>query len=225
MGDTILATNREAIGMFKRLGVKAKSWRNTNDFAPPADVNYRGALRIHTGGQPALVATDAKFRQAVLRPTVGMFIGDDFLVGMDETANFVCRLPQQVDSVEEAHEVLRPKGLLPHAKRQGEWFFTPVKEYDKDEKCECGKPLAEHEGRLSMDNLRSRSGDTTHRVRQFTHMGVTYAKGLVEDERNGRHAPVDLGNEWHRVDRNTERDIQQKPAHVGRLRQAARNFD
>ena len=67
--------------------------------------------------------------------------------------------------------------------------------------------------------------DHPHRVLQFSHAGVTYAKGLVTDERKGRHAPVDLGDEWHRVDRNTEREIQQKPAHVGRLRQAARNFD
>lgn len=225
MSDTILATDREAIGVFKELGVKAKPWRNSDDFAPPADVNYRGELRIHTGGKPVLVATDAKFRQAILRPTLGMFEGDDFLVGMDETANFVCRLPEAVETVDEAHKVLRPQGLLPHAKRQGEWFFTPVKEYDKEVRCPCGSSLDEHEHLLSEENLRSRVGTTTHRVSQFTHRGVTYAKGVVTDERKGRHVPVDLGDEWHRVDRNMERVIQQKPTRIGHLRQAARNFD
>lgn len=228
MSETILATDKEAIGALKDIGVKAKPWRNSDDFAPPADVNYRGELRVHTGGKPVLVATDPTFRQAILRPTIGMFEGDDFLVGMDETANFVCRLPMAVETVSEAHEVLRPKGLLPLAKRQGEWFFTPVKEYDKEERCECGKRLTEHEVTLSVapESLRSpSSGVTTHSVRQFTHRGVTYAKGMVTDDRKGRHAPVDLGDTWHRVDRNTERVIQQKPVRRGRMSQAVRNFD
>lgn len=227
MSETILATDKEAIGALKDIGVKAKSWRNSDGFAPPADVNYRGELRVHTGGQPVLVATDTTFHQAIMRPTRGMFEGSDFLVGMDETANFVCRLPKRVETVEEAHEVLRPEGLLPHAKRQGEWFFTPVREYDKAENCACGKPLTECGKNLSVVSmaLSSRSGVTTHLVRQFSHRGVTFAKGLVEDNRKGRHAPVDLGDTWHRVDRNTEQVIQQKPIRESLMQQAARRYD
>ena len=123
MSDTILATDRQAIGMFKKLGVKAKSWRNTDDFAPPADVNYRGELRIHTGGQPVLVASDSDVpsgRVATDRRDVhwGRLPRGD---GRD--GELRVPLPKQVDSVDEAHQVLRPKGLLPHAKRQGEWFL------------------------------------------------------------------------------------------------------
>jgi hypothetical protein len=199
----VLATDREAISEFKKLGVKAKRWRDSSDIAPPADVNYRNELRVHTGGRPELIATDLGHRQAILKPTVGTYVGESFLVGMDETAPFVCRLPQPVATVEEAHTVLRPLGVLPHTLRQGEWFFVP------DPQCSCDRPLEEHaHGRM-------RLGGTTHvALTGFAHGGRWFAKGLVHDERKGRHAPVDLGEDWYEVKRNTERDLIKPPARV-----------
>lgn len=50
-----------------------------------------------------------------------------FLVGQDERHYFIAQLPRLVNTVHEAHAVLRP----PHTgrvgtKRQGEWFFVPL---------------------------------------------------------------------------------------------------
>lgn len=49
------------------------------------------------------------------------------LVGIDETTHFVAMLPKKADSVTEAHEILKPRNLGKEFVRQGEWFFTPVK--------------------------------------------------------------------------------------------------
>lgn len=205
-----LVRDRDLIHELRKIGVKAKRWRNHNSDAPPADVNYRGELRIHTAGLPALVATDKGFRQAIIRPQTGRFRAESFLVGMDETSNFVCRLPTYVDSVADAHEALRPLGVMPHTIRQGEWFFVPV-----------DSPL-----HLTRDNrvwYDQRLGETTHRAAEFvvTVSGKQYARGVISDTRQGRHAPVNLGKEtWHEVFHNTEKII---PPEVKQPRQ--RHFD
>ncbi len=207
---TTLITDDQFIDELRKTGIAAKRWRNTGEFTPPADVNYKGELRVHTGGQPELIATDEKFRQAIIRPTRGRYDGESFLVGMDETSNFVCRLPEAVDTVEKAHEVLRPTGLLPHTVRQGEWFFVPVENevvsigdmnYMPNRTLQGTTHSAEHtvEG-----YLRDKDGKITRHV--------LLAKGLISDSRKGRHAPVDLGDKWHEVIRNTERPIAVEPA-------------
>ncbi len=64
----------------------------------------------------------------VVTATVNRSRENTFLMGMDETSHFISILPEKVNSVEEAHKILRPKGLSKKAKRQGEFFFTPVSE-------------------------------------------------------------------------------------------------
>jgi hypothetical protein len=209
MSDTI-TDDRQLIRELRDIGVKAKRWINSGPYAPPADVNYKGELRVHTGSKPELVATDNKFKQAVIRCTDGPYNGEDFLIGMDETANFVCRLPVSVASVDQAHEILRPTGVMPHTTRQGEWFFVPV-----EKPCPCGKMPGEHTRGI---DPHMRLGGTTHKVETgLIHMGVTFAKGKVLDDRKGRHAPVDLGDTWHQVFPNTERQLHQAPAKVRRF--------
>jgi hypothetical protein len=206
-----IADSKQFIGELKEIGVKAKAWRASGDRTPPADVNYRGELRIHTGGQPELVATDGFHRQAIVRPTTGAYRGDSFLIGMDETANFVCRLPQGANptTVEEAHDILRPKGVMPHTIRQGEWFFVPT------DKCSCGLGLDDH---VRGHGVSVRLQGTTHTVEQgIVHGGSYYAKGRVMDDREGRHADVDLGDKWHQVFHNTERDMMREPDRVRRF--------
>lgn len=53
---------------------------------------------------------------------------NNLLVGFDEKSTFICQLPEKVNSVKEAHEVLRPKDISNKAVRVGEWFFDPIDE-------------------------------------------------------------------------------------------------
>lgn len=55
-----------------------------------------------------------------------------FLVGKDEKTMFVSMLPTGVNSVAEAHEVLRPDSVPEGSPRQGEWFFVPVEDWLAD---------------------------------------------------------------------------------------------
>jgi len=203
----------------RKVGIRAKRWRNRGTYAPPADVNYKGELRVHTGGKPELIATDNHFRQAVIRLTDGRYKYESFLVGMDETSNFVCRLPTGARTVEEAHEILRPMGALPHTIRQGEWFFIPV----ENGKCKCGSSLDDQEwDGVHEQRGATMLGGTTHRAERVARHGSqrTYVKGKVADTRSGRHAPVDLGERWHEAVHNTEKALDQEPQ-----RTTVRRFD
>jgi hypothetical protein len=195
--------DKQLIKELKKVGITAKRWINSGTYAPPADVNYRGELRVHTGGTSQLIDTNEHFHQAIIRPTSGRYRGEDFLVGMDETSNFVCRLPVLVESVDRAHEILRPMGVMPHTIRQGEWFFVPAV------KCACGAELGvgNHKG-----GQRTRLGGTTHvAALAVNHMDRMYAMGRIEDDRSGRHAPVDLGEKWHEAFHNTEKQLDREP--------------
>jgi hypothetical protein len=58
--------------------------------------------------------------------------GYDYLCSMDEGSYFISKLPQKVESVEEAFRVLKPLVVVDaeegglEIKRQGEWFFIPT---------------------------------------------------------------------------------------------------
>lgn len=126
-----------------------------------------------------------------------------FLIGMDETHNFISMLPKKASSVEEAHEILRPK-VSDKAIRQGEFFFDPVVSHKilerLDEKM-SNMRWYRNGWRILMTNLESRSshiGVLTQRIN-----GQLYAFGMVLDTRKGRHAPL-LLNTWHKVVRNRE---------------------
>jgi hypothetical protein len=223
-----LTKDRQLIRDLRSLGLRAKWWGNSGDYTPPADVNYRGELRVHTGVQPELIATDAEFKQAILRPTLGRYRHSDFLVGMDETANFVSRLPGRVSSVAEAHELLKPPAVKEAeggVVRQGEWFFVPVGKAELDQTCTLhGQTLRKclEKATLEPRQLATRGkGATTHHARSATvHGGVAYAKGLIQDNREGRHADLYLGHEWHKAIANTEQQLDTEPT-----RPRVRHFD
>lgn len=213
----VLVSDKEFIDTLRGIGVKAKAWRNSGEFIPPADVNYKGELRVHTGGQPELIATDETFKQAVIQPTFGRYQGQSFLVGMDETSNFVCRLPQPVKTVQEAHEILKPLGIGDHAKRQGEWFMTPK------EICACGRALPKtvEEGNDTGHYIQSNRslGETTHRAEEsFRCSSRVFARGFIADERVGRHAPLNLGTTWHEAQHNTELSLDREPSRPRKVR-------
>lgn len=126
-----------------------------------------------------------------------------FLVGIDESSYFVSELPQQVTSVEEAHEVLRPE--IAHKEgtvRQGEWFFVPV---------EDDLLIPKLEKMLSPAIRRNRAWrilelNSTHHVPCLVSLEEKrYTTGPVVDTRRGggRHHPLILPG-WHEVVRNNE---------------------
>lgn len=119
-----------------------------------------------------------------------------FLVGMDETAHFVAQLPEKVQSVDEAHDVLKPalaKGVN-DVKRQGEWFFVPVTNPS------ILKELTAREPSLRMERLETFS---SHSATMVNYQHRKYALGLVADRRKGHHKTLLLPT-WHRVIRNLE---------------------
>lgn len=123
------------------------------------------------------------------------------LVGMDETHYFVAALPEKALTVVEAHEILRPASAKKDGtKRQGEWFFIPVSE-------RLSKELFKHTDQLEYAMLEDGS---THVGSTLIHGKGTYAIGVIQDERKGRHEPLILTS-WHQVRRNNEIEVKSQP--------------
>ena len=146
-----------------------------------------------------------------------------FLVGRDELAQFVCALPKEAKTVEEAHKILRPKGVPEGSLRQGEFFFVPVSAKHrktlqalekKDPKI--GKrqhswgsnhlePYSSHTAERRLVLVSGKIEDLNHF--RFTRLGSqeyrTLVKGKVSDSRTGHHSPLVL-DDWHYAIRNTE---------------------
>ena len=123
------------------------------------------------------------------------------LVGMDESHLFICPLEKRASSVKEAHRKLAPEEVdrARHSlkvKRQGEWFFVPVRNPDKLR--EIGEACAA--GEFSSDAGISAAG-RPHRVEQLVEIGdERYSKGAV---RHPDHRTLHLKS-WYRVFQNTE---------------------
>lgn len=138
-----------------------------------------------------------------------------FLVGQDETAQFISMLPKKATSVEQAHKILRPKGVTDKALRQGEWFFEPVSEQVSKQL----DALVAKQPHIMDDVYPLESEDeTTHycvqvtipkdkKPRLFTIGWVTDRRRVRRGRRAGgrfsHHDPLWLGD-WHEVIKNTE---------------------
>lgn len=119
-----------------------------------------------------------------------------FLVGMDETYQFIAALRGKVESVDEAHEILRPK-VKSDAIRQGEWFFNPLS-------TKLSQELDDYVGSNPLAIKAHRMESSTHEcLSSITYMGKRYASGWVVDHRASHHAPLWL-DDWHEVIRNNE---------------------
>lgn len=130
-----------------------------------------------------------------------------FLIGMDESRNFICPLPEKPESVVHARRMLMPdeaKGVK-GVKRQGEWFFIPVSK-------EVANRLPIHKAMVL------RLGKTLHTAKKAFMIGHDiYAHGYVIDQRVGHHKPTFLKG-WHKVVKNKEATL-----HVSAVqREAAR---
>jgi len=133
-----------------------------------------------------------------------------FLLGVDESHNFISPLKKKASSIEEAHKQLKPKvraGTL----RQGEWFFEPLV---KAEATAIDKIVVADSRKIKPAVL----GASTHRALTTTRIitkgrgkgakrkpGTTtlYARGFVVDNRKGHHKALWLPT-WCKVVRNNE---------------------
>lgn len=120
-----------------------------------------------------------------------------FLVGFDERRQFICMLPERVESVKQAHKVLRPAGISSKALRHGEWFLDPV---SNDIRKKIEAHILRHPTQVAMRPLESYSSHWAVTVRVEKQ---TYANMVVYDTRQDRHGPINLDG-WHRVVRNNE---------------------
>lgn len=130
-----------------------------------------------------------------------------FLVGMDETAHFICQLPTQVSTVDEAHDVLKPaevKRTKADWKRQGEWFFVPVGNQSLIKQLNAR--ITDAEFRPLEGGRRSGNGwwgGSSHQGLVLNYERKQYVLGTIMDRRKGHHKPLILPD-WHRVIRNRE---------------------
>ena len=160
------------------------------------------------------------------------------LIGFDENSQFISVLPKRAETVAEAHQVLRPKGISDKAKRQGEWFFDPVSKAvaTKIEKHirMHGEKVIETNRSLVIRRPRQRwvlADQSSHHARKWLQIGkVVYVSGEIYDTRLARHKPLNLGDTWHRVVRNAEVDlvgdtVGQRTTPVNRVAQSTRYFD
>jgi hypothetical protein len=129
--------------------------------------------------------------------SVGKTTTNNFLLGVDESHNFIAPLPRAAKSVHDAHMLLKPKGMRAGSLRQGEWFFEPC---TKEECARFDQMVNEKGDRVQQIEL----GQTTHMVKSGMRVDhVIYAVGFVTDKRNGRHDSIFLPD-WHKVVRNKE---------------------
>ena len=147
-----------------------------------------------------------------------------FLIGIDETRNFISPLKRHVNSVEEAHRILRPpevkkvdleKGRAP---RQGEWFFV-----------RCARTVANMLNRLATHESNKiktyRLGTTTHTAKSAVVVNKnTYARGWVIDRRRGHHRSLWL-DYWSQVFRNKEAQFKVSPEQQAAAKRRARSWD
>jgi hypothetical protein len=123
-----------------------------------------------------------------------------FLLGMDETRNFICPISGPVKSVRGAHRRLRPEEVTKGSLRQGEWFFIPCTAKTLNW---LNKLATRESGRIRCMQL----GETTHVAKSaITVSKGTYARGYITDRRTGHHRSLFLPK-WHKVVRNKEAEI------------------
>lgn len=143
----------------------------------------------------------------VVTATVRGGTTSNFLIGMDETRNFIAPLARPARTVKEAHAMLKPRSLrTKNWKRQGEWFFVPCAEKMKVKLIRMMKRSGWD--RMRSYNLGGRYGfgqtPTTHEAQSALRVGnKIYARGFITDSRAGHHKALFL-QDWHAVRRNRE---------------------
>ena len=109
-------------------------------------------------------------------------------------------------TVDEALMLLRPAKLSRSAKRQGEWFFVPVKSYKKP-KIEGAVvyakrvPIVEEDAEKQRDGMHAGASfrQDRHVATEMVVNGAVYVRGMIRD---AEHTALKLGKTWHKVVKN-----------------------
>lgn len=156
------------------------------------------------------------------------------LLGIDESSHFISALPQRIETVQEAHEVLRPDIVPEGSPRQGEWFFVPAAPEEIDA---LYRHMADTSVEVAKKNTRSavwaKQGPrvarwsmeqgSSHHAMVITVPDVgRFTIGIVKDRRDGHHKELRFDS-WHKVVRNTEVVIREPQ--TPQERQRARYWD
>ncbi len=127
-----------------------------------------------------------------------------FLVGMDESHLFVAQLTMKAETVEQAHEGLRPAVLRERREkfRQGEWFFVPITPEEHELLGKTSHRFFERNARIGRHLTRRGRPHLAEQLVQLPLGGGTaeLVRGRV---RHPDHATLALAT-WMRVFMNTE---------------------
>jgi hypothetical protein len=138
-----------------------------------------------------------------------------YLSGVDENeplrsrnaAYFLCKLPREVVSIDDAYESLKPLAVQlaykwgEDVKRQGDIFAVPTTSLTKDIKCPTQK-------RARVFNADGNASHTVSELRVYEDMAedIVYARGVLRHEPQGwrrpQHKRVLLGKVWHALYKN-----------------------
>lgn len=172
--------------------------------------------------------------------TVGKLTVHHFLIGIDETRNFIAPLSRKATSVMMAHRMLKPvKEMRRSALRQGEWFFIPA---TRDMVRTLEKIATDQSRRLKTIRL----GSTTHTAQTAVSIpgaklrgkkrlkgmrrgirrspATIYARGYITDSRKGHHRSLFLPK-WTKVVRNKEAVIKVSPQQRKAVRRRRATWD
>lgn len=180
------------VGIWNRSGDKPSGWQLRQSFP----ISIPNAHLVHW--EDLNVQDDPRWGRHYYDVTMeAPAATNHFLVGYDESSQFIAALPEAAESVEHAHEILRPEGVPADALRQGEWFFVPA---TKDESKRCWEKVTRRPDAMDMRRFERFS---THRGTTVLLDKQRFAIGVVHDTRRSRHHPLMLPD-WHKVVRNRE---------------------
>lgn len=171
---------------------------------------------------------------------VGKKTVNHFLIGIDETRNFVAPLPRKATSVQMAHRMLKPvKEMRRQANRQGEFFFVPARRAEikllekiatetpnrmKEMPLEKGKThIAKTAIVILGPKARPKKGKRG-KIRRGKRSQTTFARGYIVDTRKGHHKSIFLPK-WNKVVRNKEVEIKVSPQQRKAARRRRQTWD
>lgn len=125
---------------------------------------------------------------------------NSFLVGYDEKALFISILPETVNTVRQAHNILRPSEVPKGSPRHGEFFFVKITDKKKIALLDQRIRLRLDAGSLAGD---WDDADTEHFAGVLTDLGEGESFVIGPIFGKERHDRLML-SEWHKVVRNLE---------------------
>lgn len=171
-------------------------WNRYTDIDLPLETEY--SIDRKTPGKPNSNQVNLVLTATV--PSSTMY----FLVGFDEDHCFISRLPKEVNTVKQAHEILIPEEIRDrHYIRQGEFFFVPQHSICKEvEELDAMTNAA-----IGVDNILGEHDNSTPHYADLL-ITVEYPDGSTDELVMGnietkRHKTISL-NSLHKVYRNTE---------------------